>query len=124
MTRFLHGHEARGFRSWRIMKIRSGFVSNSSSSSFCIYGTTISKEDVEKITGEKYDYDTGKLEEITELECIVLGESDAIYIGRSYSSIRDDESGKQFKDSVENALKKALGREVKCDTQEEAWYNG
>jgi hypothetical protein len=106
------------------MKIRSGFVSNSSSSSFCIYGTTISKEDVEKITGEKYDYDTGKLEEITELECIVLGESDAIYIGRSYSSIRDDESGKQFKDSVENALKKALGREVKCDTQEEAWYNG
>jgi hypothetical protein len=106
------------------MKIRVGFVSNSSSSSFCIYGTTISKIDIEKITGEDFDYDTGKLEDITGLECFAPGEGSTIYIGRSYSSIRDDESGKQFKDSVENALKKSLGREVKCDTQEEAWYSG
>lgn len=36
------------------MKIRSGFVSNSSSSSFCVLGVRISKERFEELGGYEY----------------------------------------------------------------------
>jgi len=48
------------------------------------------------------------------------------YVGRSWSNIRDDETGKEFKESVHNALR-AINRGKEgpsCSTIEEAWYNG
>lgn len=118
------------------MKIRNGFVSNSSSSSFCIYGISIEEEDLKKLA-EKLsvsvdeDYiDTYSLEKkLVEKEYTVtiqdmMGEY--FYIGRSYSSIKDDETGQQFKETIEKEITELLGeaKEIKCGTCEQAWYNG
>jgi len=44
------------------MKIRAGFVSNSSSSSFCIVGFKIKEEDLEKYQhlSQEYDHENGE----------------------------------------------------------------
>jgi len=110
------------------MKIRTGFVSNSSSSSFCIYGASIS--DVEtlakalKIESED-DWDAIK-SSLEKLGLDWYGNSDyGRYIGRTWSSIKDDETGAQFKKSVDDKLKDLLGELApRCGTCEEAWYDG
>jgi hypothetical protein len=126
------------------MKIRSGFVSNSSSSSFLIYGANVSdvgddtmKEALKKLTGKdtvkgyREDIKIDDLDgsyEIGEYLADALGldfhgNSDyGYYLGSSWDSIGDDETGKQFKTRIETALKTALGDDVSVATHEEAWY--
>jgi hypothetical protein len=101
------------------MKIRQGFVSNSSSSSFLIYGACLNSKEMkllkESFTEEqKEDIDAEGDWYVTELFSddlldikSVMGEE--FYIGRSWDSIKDDETGKQFKESVETRLKELLG---------------
>jgi hypothetical protein len=162
------------------MKIRNGFVSNSSSSSFCIYGThleddfadvlkKIKKTDlktyengIDRIlkdrkfnwTAEHYAKEVKLLKKIdvtneqeeeqindflhTDDICELLtawfgdnyevftpyeGDS-GIYIGRSWSRIKDKETGAEFKASIKNDLKNVLGSDAKCETHEEAWRDG
>jgi len=45
------------------------------------------------------------------------------YVGRSWCTVGDEETGAEFKKSVENAVK-LLSLNGKCSTIEEAWYNG
>jgi len=72
------------------MKIRNGFVSNSSSSSFLIYGCQVSKEVADKAEGMKdVKFD------------VVYGEYDSYYLGLSWHKVKDDQTGKEFKESVE-----------------------
>jgi len=85
-------------------KKRLGFVSNSSSSSFCIYGSEI---DLSKFQ-ENEDWDE-KVEDFLSkagLKFICDGESEYYAVGKSFDSIKDDETGKQFKDGIEEAVKK------------------
>lgn len=110
-------------------KKRFCFISNSSSSSFIIYGTRISEEDLKKYAEEKYsddkEYQKVKTSEIYDLveflecndslEIISNWECESFYIGRSFHKIGDNQTGKQFKDSVENQLKKVF-EDVKCRT--------
>lgn len=116
------------------MKIRNGFVSNSSSSSFCIYGVAMETEEViEKIQESLTQEEKDQLEEegdymITEIiedkaDLSVYESEGSIWIGREWSSIKDDETGAQFKANVKAEIEKFLGPGMDCGTHEEEIYN-
>lgn len=118
------------------MKIRYGFVSNSSSSSFCIYGANISWSDVEEKMGKNIDTDDeDEFDEYSALDDMLDGtdleqhspyDSGEYFVGISWSNIRDNETGKEFKARVLKQMQKA-GFKVEAKdlgTHEEAWYAG
>jgi hypothetical protein len=100
------------------MKIRKGFVSNSSTTSFCIYGAFI--EENNKWSDYK---DMWSLVKKHNLECHTDMEN-GYYIGRSWDTIADDQTGKQFKESVKEALKEMTGEDQECQHFERAYYDG
>ena len=86
------------------MKIRTGFVSNSSSSSFCILGF-VAKDD------EEIGY---RDSELLRYENAISEGDDTCYIGAWPESMRDDETLLQFKERIIEELKKFnITREVK-----------
>ena len=105
------------------MKIRTGFVSNSSSSSFLVFGAWVPSG------GDEMEEKVRKMVEKGEIHKeikFVYGNPDGEtggYVGRSWASVDDDETGKQFKQTVIDACKK-LEIEDKPDTAEDSWYNG
>ena len=38
--------------------------------------------------------------------------------------VKDDETGKQFKESIEKELKSIFGDSIECATHKEAWRDG
>lgn len=111
------------------MKIRNGFVSNSSSSSFCIYGANISKDQIEweDESDDFIDFVEDRAYKMgLEVHYNPLYTADSVSVGRSWSSVKDDETGKQFKDDVVTRVKEFMGDDsgLKYGTIEEAWYDG
>jgi len=118
------------------MKNRLGFVSNSSSSSFLIYGVALDRSEVlECLKPEKPEVDEDAEDEYEDvyeaLEDAISSQEgleyhipydDTVYIGACWSSIGDDETGAQFKNRVKAQLTEMFG-DVKCSTHSEAWYN-
>ena len=99
------------------MKVRKGFISNSSTTSFLIYG-------VQVFTEEEIDY---KLLKKLSLEYYV-GESEH-YVGRSWGDVEDNETGKEFKDRIITKIDQIKNKypDVEMsspDTFEEAYYDG
>lgn len=128
------------------MKIRTGFVSNSSSTSFCIYGIcmdedeirnsivnteNMTEEDVVRLAKLKLNddiEDDGDIYEILEMLTnkynlsFHISEENECYIGRDFTSIKDDETGKEFKDSTVNILKAIFGDKIEASIFEEVIY--
>jgi hypothetical protein len=119
------------------MKIRQGFVSNSSSSSFLIYGTIPTEKQIDMafeayFPNEVEDYDDEddyyekinkllSIDEFCDLSMDHPYDDDEFYIGKSWSRVKDDETGKEFKDNVSAKLKKLFGDECECGTYEASW---
>ena len=124
------------------MKIRQWFVSNSSSSSFCIYGAYIREGDAEKIIKKL------KLSDSSDSCCDCLGEYvrkssnleshygdcsdevDKVCLGFSWDKMRDEETLGEFKKRIEEEIRKTLTDgieddfDLKLGIHEEGWYNG
>ena len=92
------------------MKIREGFVSNSSSTSFSIYGAIVEKEAEEKTFLDYFYGDPNAYDRST-------------YIGLEYSSMSDDETKKQFKEKIEVEVKRLYGDTIQCGSYEESYYD-
>jgi hypothetical protein len=111
------------------MKLRIGFVSNSSSSSFAIYGLELDGEQLAKLLGVNVDEDDYDLYDLIHGEdgCDEKGtvgydlekaglseyniEGDVYYIGRDLTSMKKTETLAEFGERTETALKKALKSE-------------
>ncbi len=100
------------------MKFRSGFISNSSSTSFCIYGYYLD-HDIE------YDYKIFKQAGIKHYSN-PHSYGDSIYIGIPLSTIGDEETFNQFKSRVKDTINKYVDipDNSKIDILESSWYDG
>lgn len=106
------------------MKFRNGFVSNSSSSSFLIYGTYVDRTEFEKAVKAAGIKEYSGYPSETCLPGLNAWDPDGdyVYLGLSWDSIGDDQTGAQFKKGVEEAIRKILPN-AKIDTHEHAWYS-
>ncbi len=52
------------------------------------------------------------------------GQFDGVYVGREWSSIGDDETGRQFKESVQELINDLPIEDKECSTHEDGWYDG
>lgn len=119
------------------MKTRVGFVSNSSTTSFLIYGVWLDGEPLTK-AAEKFGWteDGGESKEsavsegMYSLKPVKLAwhtppYEGGVYIGRSWDDVGDEETGAQFKKSTEDLIKGLLGldAELKFGTHEAAWHD-
>ena len=114
------------------MKIRSGFVSNSSTTSFTIWGMRAEWDDLKDEIKENFENDsqkwynyTDRYTEHEELEIHWDNRSfeSIVYMGRSLSRMADDEIYGEFKKKTEKELEKMF-KKVKCHIVDVAYYDG
>ena len=126
------------------MKIRTGFVSNSSSSSFMIYGAALDPDEIRNFVSENFEiseeteesfddsnYDVAEFFEDkmgewlkqNKLEFIVGQDCEIFYIGMSPDHFPDDKTVGDIKDFIEKTIKTKFPN-VFVGWQEECYYNG
>jgi len=105
------------------MKIRTGFVSNSSTSSFMAYGTDVDIDEVAKALGreEAEVWDVEDLLRGTRLQYSAI-DGCCILVGTHPSDADDSMTLGEFKKQVEEDIKKIFGPKP-CKWIEEAWMD-
>ena len=105
------------------MKIRTGFVSNSSSSSFLIYGTYFKNGSGEAEALD--DWGSPHHKKISEAGFKTFNPYDeGVFVGMSWDKIEDNETGAQFKERVSKKLCEILDKPADCGTFSAAWHDG
>ena len=94
------------------MKTRQGFVSNSSSSSFCILGVEIDRE-----TSNKIEDAYKELKETRVRTQCSISHDEGMYVGIDVTSMKDDETPRQIKRELVDVLHK-IGVDVGIDKVE------
>ena len=107
------------------MKTRQGFVSNSSSTSFCIAGGRFDLDDITKniqtsLGMEELVGEFNKRNKLR-LECYYTTDYDSAYIGLDINEMKDDETKSQFLKRVSDIMYSLIGYEVKVSIIHEAW---
>ena len=95
------------------MKVRQGFVSNSSTTSFCIMG-------------EWMDPDIDDFWDVCEEAGLEIHQPEGCRgyaVGLSYDDMEDDETKAQFKQRIKELIFKVTGEDVDPGTIEEAYYS-
>lgn len=108
------------------MKIRMGFVSNSSSSSFCLVGISI-EEDEEIDFYENFDELKDGFWDFDSELSIHHPEYCPWYIGKDIQCIKDNQTLKEFKEEVYKKLIDLGFTNIKLEDigfKEYAWYDG
>lgn len=115
------------------MKLRTGFVSNSSSSSFAIFGIEEDKDTLAALLNAKQekkdlpegvdpedvedDIDSWEVREMIEekgLSCYD-DESGNLYVGMDALGMGEDETKRQFKERIASKLKEVFGKDFTVD---------
>jgi hypothetical protein len=100
------------------MKIRTNFVSNSSSSSFCIVGTTFDSRELKKLLDADGILDYDQFIDIVEdrlssLYVVCDYENETVYVGINMENMRDSETLKDLKNLVIKELEAAGIKTIK-----------
>jgi len=105
-------------------KYRNGFVSNSSTSSFCIYGCYLGDSDSNPNNWDALIDEISDKIKNTDLE--IHHTEYGAFVGREFTTIKDNETGGEFKKGVTDKILEILPDKKKEDvgTVEQAWYNG
>ena len=88
------------------MKIRYGFVSNSSSSSFCVVGKQYNEEDYEKIFND--------LDWESPIYGVRITEYDPYTVGLSINKMKDEETLAEFKKRAYEEIHK-IDKDIKLE---------
>jgi hypothetical protein len=116
------------------MKIRKGFVSNSSTSSFCIYGCSVDSyevldmlsatEEQRKEAEEEGVYEVlGEILSGTDIEYWAPYDWDTVFFGFRFAHIPDSVVVGDWKKEKEAVLKEHLGSDIQCNVIQEAYLN-
>lgn len=98
------------------MKIRQGFISNSSTTSFCLYGAYFSNTD--EISDKISEAVKQGFKDYSEPH------DNGVYVGIPLRTIKDDETFGQFKEKVAEKIKAIFGNNITTGIQEDGWYDG